>query len=132
MNQIIFWKGLLASIKRHLCLTREHMDNLEGLVEVESPLIRSCFWQVWSKLRNLFFFFFFFFFFKFFLKFFKFFFFFFFFFFFRKSTLKEASDPWMLYLSIIGPDIFLEKQEFRQAGYQNSLMKWFSKFLLRA
>ena len=106
VNQIIFWKGLLASIKRHLCLTREHMDNLEGLVEVESPLIRSCFWQVWSKLR--------------------------FFFFFRKSILKEASDPWMLYLSIIGPDIFLEKQEFRQAGCQNSLMEWFSKFLLRA
>ena len=106
-NQIIFWKGLFTSIKRHLCLTREHMANL-GLVEVESPLIRSCFWQVWSKLRNLFFF------------------------FPQKEHFKKVSDPWRLYLSKIGPDIFLEKQEFRQAGYQYSLMEWFSKLLLRA
>ena len=37
LNQIIIQKGLFASIKENLCLTRGHLDNSEGQVEIESP-----------------------------------------------------------------------------------------------
>ena len=30
LNQLIFGRRLFASIKEHLCLRKEHMDNLEG------------------------------------------------------------------------------------------------------
>ena len=36
LNQIIIQKGLFASIKENLCLTRGHLDNSEGQVEIES------------------------------------------------------------------------------------------------
>ena len=32
----IFGKGFFTAIKEHLCLTKEHLDNPEGPVEVES------------------------------------------------------------------------------------------------
>ena len=38
LNQIIFGKGPLASIKGHLCLTKGHLNNPEGPVEIEFPL----------------------------------------------------------------------------------------------
>ena len=37
LNQNILGKGLFTSIKKHLCLTKEYLDNPEGAVEVESP-----------------------------------------------------------------------------------------------
>ena len=43
MNHIILGKGIFASLKRHLCLTKGHVGNPEGPVEVESPLIGICF-----------------------------------------------------------------------------------------
>ena len=36
LSQIILRKGLFASIKRHLCLTKGHFNNPEEQVEVES------------------------------------------------------------------------------------------------
>ena len=43
MNQVILGKGLFTSIKGHLCLIKGHLDNPEGQVEVEFPLIGICF-----------------------------------------------------------------------------------------
>ena len=37
LNQNIFGKGLFAAIKGHLCLRKGHLDNPEGLVELEHP-----------------------------------------------------------------------------------------------
>ena len=37
LDQIVLQKGFFASIKVHLCLTKGHLDNAEGQVEVESP-----------------------------------------------------------------------------------------------
>ena len=34
--QIVLGKGLFLSIKGHLCLTKEHLANLEGQVEMQS------------------------------------------------------------------------------------------------
>ena len=36
-DQIILQKGRFPSIKGNLCLTKGHLDNPEGQVEVESP-----------------------------------------------------------------------------------------------
>ena len=36
LNQNILGKELFASVKRHLCLTKGHLDNPEGLVDIES------------------------------------------------------------------------------------------------
>ena len=47
--QIVLEKGLFASVKGHLCLTKVHLDYHEGQVEVESPIIESCFWYFWFK-----------------------------------------------------------------------------------
>ena len=41
LNQIVLQKGRFASVKGHLCLTKGHLDNPEGQVEVESPLIKN-------------------------------------------------------------------------------------------
>lgn len=41
LNQLFPEKG--SSIKGPLCLTNERLDNQEQQVEVEFPLIRSCF-----------------------------------------------------------------------------------------
>ena len=41
--KIVLRKGHFASIKGHLCLTKGHLNKPEGQVEVESPLLRSCF-----------------------------------------------------------------------------------------
>ena len=38
MNQTVFGKGLVVSIKGHLCLTKGHLDYPEGQVEVEIHL----------------------------------------------------------------------------------------------
>ena len=37
LNQNSIGKGLFAALKGHLCLKKEHLDNPEGPVEVESP-----------------------------------------------------------------------------------------------
>ena len=37
LDQIVLQKGLFTSIKGHLCLTKGHLDNPKGQVEVESP-----------------------------------------------------------------------------------------------
>ena len=37
LNQIVPKKGHLTSIAGSLCLTKRHLDNPEGQVEVESP-----------------------------------------------------------------------------------------------
>ena len=39
-------------ITGHLCLTKEHLDNPEAQVVVESPLIGSCFSQFWFKSKK--------------------------------------------------------------------------------
>ena len=43
LDQIVLSKEHSASIKEHRCLTRGHLGNPEGQVEVESPLIESYF-----------------------------------------------------------------------------------------
>ena len=40
---VVLQKGLGASIEGLLCVTKEHLDNSEGQVEVESPLTRNIF-----------------------------------------------------------------------------------------
>ena len=40
---VVLQKGLCASIEGLLCVTKEHLDNSEGQVEVESPLTRNIF-----------------------------------------------------------------------------------------
>ena len=37
LDQIVLQKGLFASITGHLCLTKGHLNNPDGQVEVESP-----------------------------------------------------------------------------------------------
>ena len=37
LDQNILGKGLFAAINRHLCLTKGHLDNPKGSVEIESP-----------------------------------------------------------------------------------------------
>ena len=39
LDQIVFQERPFISIKGHLCLTKGHLYNPEGQVEVESPLI---------------------------------------------------------------------------------------------
>ena len=47
------WKRALCIYKRGpFCLTKGHLDNLKGQVEVKSLLIRSCFWHFQFKLRT--------------------------------------------------------------------------------
>ena len=77
LNRIILEKGILASIKGHLFLTKGHLDNPEGPVDVESPLIERCFWHIWFKLAKA--------------KFFK------------NGIFNEASDPWTLYFFKMDP-----------------------------
>ena len=72
------------SHKSHLCLTKGHLDNPEGQVEVESTLIGNSFLISFIDIRKKNFF-------------------------FKKGTFNEASDPWMLYLSKIGPAIIKKK-----------------------
>ena len=78
LNQIVLQEGLFASITGHLRLTKGHLDNPEGEVEVEFI------YQIKISLRitNL--------------SFHS-------VFFFNKGTVNEASDNWMLYLSYIVP-----------------------------
>ena len=73
LNLIVFKKGLLVSIKEHLCWTKGPLDNPEGQVEVESPLIVSYF-LIYIKKNILF----------------------------KKGTFNKVSDAWMLYCSEIG------------------------------
>ena len=73
------------SHKLDLCLTKGHLDNPEGQVEVESSLIGSSFLISFIDIKKK-----------------K-------YFFFKKGTFNEASDPWMLYLSKIGPAIIKKK-----------------------
>ena len=39
LNQIFLQKGLFVATKEHLCLIKGHLDNPEGQMEVESPLM---------------------------------------------------------------------------------------------
>ena len=55
MNQIVLVLGLFPSVKGHLCLTKGHLDNSEGQVEVKSSLPGSYFWDFWFKLTKSFF-----------------------------------------------------------------------------
>ena len=73
------------SHKLDLCLTKGHLDNPEGQVEVESSLIGSSFLISFIDIKKK-----------------K-------IFFFKKGTFNEASDLWMLYLSKIGPAIIKKK-----------------------
>ena len=67
------WKRALY-FSGQLCLTKGHLGNQEGLQESEyPPLIESCFWHLWFKLRKTS----------------------------KRAFLKEASNS--LYLSKIGP-----------------------------
>ena len=75
LNRNIFGKGLFAAIKGHLCLRKGHLDNPEGLVELEHPS-RNMFLTRFIQIGI---------------------------FFFKKGFFNEASDPWTLYLSKIGP-----------------------------
>ena len=43
LNHFVLGKGLFASVKGHLFLTKGYSDNPEGQVEVKPPLIRSYF-----------------------------------------------------------------------------------------
>ena len=43
MNKSVLGKGLMASIKWKLCLTKGQLCNQEGQVEFKYPLIGSCF-----------------------------------------------------------------------------------------
>ena len=43
LRQIVLQEGLSASTKGHLDLTKGHLNNPEGQVEVESSLIGSYF-----------------------------------------------------------------------------------------
>ena len=72
LNQIVLQKELFASIKGHLYLIKEYLDNPEGQVEVELPLIGSYFWQVSFILtkKKIFFF--------------------------KNDTFNKASNPWSL------------------------------------
>ena len=45
LNHFVLGKGLFASVKGHLFFIIGHSDNPEGQVEVEPPLIGSCFWK---------------------------------------------------------------------------------------
>ena len=36
LNQIALQKGLFASIKRHLCLTKGHLDDPKGQMEAQN------------------------------------------------------------------------------------------------
>ena len=77
LNEIVFEKRLLASIKGKFCLTKGHLGYQEGYVEVKYPPHRKLFLALLIQIRK-----------KFFLK---------------RALFNEASDPWMLYLSKIGP-----------------------------
>ena len=68
LDQIILQKGLFTSIKGHLYLTKGHLDNPEGEVQVESSLIGKLFLInfIYIKDNN---------------------------YFFKTSTFNEASDP---------------------------------------
>ena len=70
-DQIILQKGRFPSIKGNLCLTKGHLDNPEGQVEVESPPNRKLILISFIYIKKKFFF----------------------FFFFKKGTFNEASDP---------------------------------------
>ena len=78
MNQIILGKGHFGYIKGHLFWQTGHLDSLGGQLLVTPCLMGSCFWHFQYKLRT-----------NFFLK---------------KVFYNEASDPWTLYLSEIGPE----------------------------
>ena len=80
MNQIrpYLIKGFFAAIKGHLCLTKGNLDYPEKLVEVESSLTGSCFWDFWFKPKV---------------------------FFSKRALFNETSDPQTLFLSKIGPVI---------------------------
>ena len=82
------------SHKLDLCLTKGHLDNPEGQVEVESSLIGSSFLISFIDIKKK-----------------K-------YFFFKKGTFNEASDPWMLYLSKIGPAII--KKKIDNTEHQNT------------
>ena len=53
LNEIVCSsKRALCFKKRHLCMTKGHLNNPEGLMEVQSPLIRSYLWcisLIWRK-----------------------------------------------------------------------------------
>ena len=42
-NEIILGKGLFTSVKGQLCLTKEHLGDQEGQVEIEYPPHRKFF-----------------------------------------------------------------------------------------
>ena len=83
LNKIVLGKGLFASIKGELCLTKWHLDNHKRQLEIEYPLTGSCFWLFWFKLR----------------------------FFFKMGLFNKGSDPWtlidtdMCYKTSIGQNI---------------------------
>ena len=43
LNEIVLGEGIFISIKGQVCLTKGHLGNQEGQVEVKYTLIGSCF-----------------------------------------------------------------------------------------
>ena len=90
MNEIVPGKWPFASIKRQCCLTKGHLGNQEGHMEVEYPLHMKLFLTPLIQIKKKFFF--------------------------KKGHLfNEVSDPWMLYLFEIVPaccqDTFMSRNE---------------------
>ena len=81
LDQIFLQEGVFASIKGYLCLTKGHNWTIQKdrwrLNSTKSEVIFDKFY-IYIKKE----------------------------FFFKKSTFNEASNPRMLYLSKIGPDIW--------------------------
>ena len=76
-SQIVHGKGLFVSIKGHLCLTKDHLANPEGQVEIEFlhwKLFLTLLNQIKKKIKI------------------------------KRALFNQASDPRMLYPSRIGSD----------------------------
>ena len=76
LNQIVLEKGLFASIKGNLCLTKGHLDYPEWQVQIESTLTGICF-DTWDSDKEKVIF-------------------------SKKALFNKASNPWALYFSKIG------------------------------
>ena len=53
-KRISLRKRLFASMKRHLCMIKWHLDNPEGKGSWNPPLVGCCFWYIWFKFRKIF------------------------------------------------------------------------------
>ena len=77
MNEIVLGKGLFSSKKGNFVWQKGTWIVKKGRWRLNTPLIGSCLWDFWFKLRKSFFF--------------------------KKGTFSKGSDPQMLHFSKIGP-----------------------------